>query len=59
MLGELFTDKSINVIKRIPIPFRPRPDQLVWIIDPKGSFTVKSALKTYQGHANSVLPGSL
>uniref|UniRef100_A0A2N9FG91 Reverse transcriptase domain-containing protein n=1 Tax=Fagus sylvatica TaxID=28930 RepID=A0A2N9FG91_FAGSY len=41
MLGELFTDKSINAIKRIPIPFRPRPDQLVWIIDPKGSFTVK------------------
>ena len=59
MLGELFTDESINVIKRISIPLRPMPDQLVWIIDPKGSFTVKSALKTHQGHADSVLPGSL
>ncbi len=47
MLGELFTDESINAIKRISIPLRPIPDQLVWIIDPKGSFTVKSVLKTH------------
>ena len=42
-LTELFDDDSISAIKKIVIPATPTPDKLVWILDSKGNFTVKSA----------------
>jgi hypothetical protein len=48
MLKELFTLDSVNAILKIPIPQIPRPDKLAWIVDPKGLFSVKSAVRTQQ-----------
>ena len=41
-LLELFDEESINAIKRIVIPTAPSLDKLVWILDAKGKFSVKS-----------------
>ena len=45
-LNELFDDASISAIKQISIPTIPKIDKLVWILDSKGNFSVKSAIKT-------------
>uniref|UniRef100_A0A2N9GB01 Reverse transcriptase domain-containing protein n=1 Tax=Fagus sylvatica TaxID=28930 RepID=A0A2N9GB01_FAGSY len=38
----------VNAITKIPIPSTPSPDKLVWIHEPKGLFSVKSAYKCNQ-----------
>ena len=38
----------MNAITKIPIPSTPSPDKLVWIHEPKGLFSVKSAYKCNQ-----------
>jgi hypothetical protein len=48
MLEALFNVDSVEAILNIPIPSFPKPDRLVWIANPKGLFSVKSALKTHQ-----------
>ena len=47
-LMELFDDESIEAIKRIQIPIRPRQDSLMWIKGHKGCFSVKSAYRLCQ-----------
>ena len=47
-LSELFDDESITAIKRIVLPSAPRPNKLIWILNPKGNFTVKSAIRANQ-----------
>uniref|UniRef100_A0A2N9GPM4 Reverse transcriptase domain-containing protein n=1 Tax=Fagus sylvatica TaxID=28930 RepID=A0A2N9GPM4_FAGSY len=49
LLNELFETESVQAILKITIPASPRPDNLVWIADPKGLFSVKSALTTNLG----------
>ena len=41
----LFTPSSAHAILSIPIPSRPRPDKLIWLLDSKQCFSVKSAFK--------------
>uniref|UniRef100_A0A2N9HA44 RNase H type-1 domain-containing protein n=1 Tax=Fagus sylvatica TaxID=28930 RepID=A0A2N9HA44_FAGSY len=40
-LNELFDATSISTIKRISIPTTLTKDKLVWILEPKGNFSVK------------------
>jgi hypothetical protein len=51
-LGDLFDVVSIVAIKRICIPVYPKKDKLIWILDLKGKFSVKSAFKTSQPQTN-------
>ena len=43
-LHEIFEPRSVEAIQRIIIPAIPRKDRLVWILDPKGKFSVKSTM---------------
>ena len=47
-LSELFATESVAAIKRIPLPPSPKKDSLMWIKDPKGCFSVKSAYRSIQ-----------
>ncbi len=40
--------KFVAAIQKIPLPFTPKEDRLMWIKDPKGHFFVKSVIKTNQ-----------
>jgi hypothetical protein len=42
-LKEILCIDSMEAIKRIPIPLIPILDRLVWMLDPKGKFSVQSA----------------
>ena len=44
-LNELFDDISMEAIIKITLPSSPRPNKLIWILDPKGKFSVKSAFQ--------------
>ena len=48
MLTDLFNDNSVNVILKIHIPSFPRPNKLSWILNPNGTFLVKSAFNSFQ-----------
>ena len=43
LVTRLFDPESTQAILSIPIPLSPSPDKLIWVLDPKGAFTVKSA----------------
>ena len=43
LVTQLFNPKSTQAILSIPIPLSPSPNKLIWVLDPKGAFTVKSA----------------
>ncbi len=47
-MSSFFYDALISAIKQISIPAIPKKDKLVWILDSKGNFLVKSAIKTNQ-----------
>lgn len=40
---ELFEPKSAHEILSIQLPIRSKPDRLIWVPNPKGKFSVKSA----------------
>ncbi|KAL0006983.1 hypothetical protein SO802_008485 [Lithocarpus litseifolius] len=42
---DIFSSISAKAILSIPIPSRPSPDKLMWILDSKGLFSVRSAYK--------------
>lgn len=48
LLVNLFDDESVVAILKIRIPHFLRPDELVWIKECKGIFSVKSAYRTSQ-----------
>ncbi len=48
ILEELFDNVSLISSSYIALPLFPRPDKLTWIVDRKGVFSVKSALKLNQ-----------
>ena len=48
VLGQLFTLSSIEAINKIVFPWIPRPDKLVWVKEPIGDFSIKSAYKLSQ-----------
>ena len=45
LVMDMFSPTSAQAILSTPIPSRPRPDKLLWILDSKGLFSVKSAYK--------------
>ena len=45
VVHDLFTPADAQAILSIPIPYRPRPDKLIWVPDAKGCFSVKAAYK--------------
>lgn len=47
-LNNLFNDDSVEAILKINLTRSARRDKLLWIKDPKGKFTVKSAFKAHQ-----------
>jgi hypothetical protein len=53
-LLKLFDEESINAIKRIVIPAAPSLDKLIWILDAKGKFSVKSAFNINHAPAQIV-----
>ena len=42
MVKEVFSANDVQEILSIPIPHHPKQDRLIWLPDPKGTFTVKS-----------------
>lgn len=46
IINEIFEPDSAQAILSLPIPLRPRADKLIWILDFKGVFSVKSVYKT-------------
>ncbi|XP_030923475.1 uncharacterized protein LOC115950411 [Quercus lobata] len=43
LVNEIFDPESARAILSISLPFQPCPDKLIWVLDSKGKFTVKSA----------------
>lgn len=42
MVKEVFAANDVQAILPIPIRHHPNQDRLIWLPDPKGTFTVKS-----------------
>ena len=42
LLSELFNFETVEAIKKIHISLRSRGDKLIWVLDSKGAFSVKS-----------------
>lgn len=45
MINDLFEPVLAQAILSLPIPFRPRADELIWILNSKGVFSVKSVYR--------------
>lgn len=43
LIKDLFEPDSANAILSIHLPPNPRPDKLIWTLNPNGKFSVKSA----------------
>ena len=52
-IQELFDAESAEAISKIKIPATPIDDKLIWILDPKGKFSVKSMIKSAQGQVSA------
>ena len=50
LIYELFDEASAHAILKIPLHVSPMQDKLMWILDPKGRFFVKSAYKEAIAH---------
>lgn len=49
VLRDIFNDRDIELINRIPIPVIQREDSWFWLRDEKGKFTVRSCYRWLQG----------
>ena len=52
-LFELFDVNTAIAIQKIVVPAIPTVDKLIWVLDSKGNFSVKAALKSSQPHLNA------
>uniref|UniRef100_A0A2N9EDK3 Reverse transcriptase zinc-binding domain-containing protein n=1 Tax=Fagus sylvatica TaxID=28930 RepID=A0A2N9EDK3_FAGSY len=52
-IQELFDAESAEAISKIKIPATPIDDKLIWILDPKGKFSVKSVIRSAQGQVSA------
>ena len=48
LLSELFNSETVKAIKKVHISLRSRDDKLIWVLDSKGAFSVKSVYKANQ-----------
>ena len=51
---EVFDADSAEAIKKITIPVTTNPGKLIWILDPRGRFSVKSAIRSEQGQISAI-----
>ena len=58
LVHEIFEAKSAQAILSIHLPAGVRPDKLIWVLDPKGRFSVRSAYRVFttQVHNNTDIP---
>ena len=58
LVHEIFEAKSAQAILSIHLPAGVRPDKLIWVLDPKGRFSVRSAYRVFttQIHNNTDIP---
>uniref|UniRef100_A0A7N2LHN6 Uncharacterized protein n=1 Tax=Quercus lobata TaxID=97700 RepID=A0A7N2LHN6_QUELO len=58
LVHEIFEAESAQAILSIHLPARVRPDKLIWVLDPKGRFSVRSAYRVFtaQIHNNTDIP---
>jgi hypothetical protein len=57
-LEELFNTETVEAILRIKIPISPKQDRIIWLKEPKGNFSMKSAYKANSDNGNAVNSGS-
>ncbi len=53
---DLFDVDTVEAIKKIRIPLVLTQDKLIWIKDPKGIFSTKSAYRIIQDHVKGNNP---
>ncbi len=46
----MFDQESVCAILKMILPVVPRPDKFTWVADPKGIFSIKSAMLLLQSH---------
>ena len=46
IINEIFEPNLAQAILSLPIPLRPRVDKMIWILDSKGVFSMKSIYRT-------------
>lgn len=49
ILNDLCNDRDKQLIQRVPIPSKNKPDSWFWLLDDKGIFTMKSCYRLIQG----------
>ena len=54
-IQELFDPEDIQAILSIPLPITPKEDKLIWVLNSKGEFTIKSAYHSTIHQANNPL----
>lgn len=57
ILRDLFNDRDVNLIQKIPLPMRQEQDSWFWPSDDKGLFTVRSCYRMLQGESVNVNSG--
>ena len=56
LLQELFDPTLVQAIIQIQIPLSLRPDKLIWVLDQKGNFSVKSTYRASHDQSPSNAP---
>ena len=59
LLQELFDPTSVQAFIQIQIPLSLRPDKLIWLLDQKGAFSVKSAYRVSHDQTSSNVPNNV
>ena len=59
LLHQIFDQASIVAINELSISVSPSPDKLIWILNPKGQFTVKSAYQANMETSSSTNGGEI
>lgn len=54
MIDDVFNNRDVAIIKRVPIPINDTQDNWFWVLDDKGDFTVKSAYRWSHGEFENV-----
>lgn len=49
MIDSIFNNRDAELIKRVPIPMMDRQESWSWLLEDKGTFTVKSSYRWLQG----------
>lgn len=53
ILKDIFNERDVDLIKKIPVPVLDRQDSWFWLLDDKGIFTVKSCYRKLHGYQST------